>query len=228
MPDTVFFYAAGLGTRMRPLTDARPKPLIEVVGKSLLDHAIDLANDAKIERRAINVHYLAGQIEAHPSVAGMTILDERNSLLETGGGLRKAAGVLGDAPLFTMNTDAIWRGANPFDALARRWNPQEMDALLLLVPTGNAVGYKGSGDFELDTENRLSRGSGYVYSGCQIINPNRLREIDEVKFSTNLYWDLLAESGRLFGTVYDGQWCDVGQPESIALAEAMLAGSGNV
>ncbi len=222
MIDTAFFYAAGLGTRMRPLTDTRPKPLIEVAGKTLLEHAIDPAREAGITRLATNVHYLADQIERHPCVADFIILDERSKVLETGGGLKKAAQTLGNSPLFTMNTDAVWSGANPFSSLHRKWNSAEMGAFLLLVRTENARGYSGAGDFQIDAKGRLQRGSGFVYTGCQIIDPSGLANFDEDVFSTNLYWDRLCKENKLYGLIYEGLWCDVGRPSSIGIAEEML------
>lgn len=228
MCDRVFFYAAGLGTRMKPLTDTCPKPLIKVSGRTLLDHSIVQADDAVISDRAINVHYLADQITSHPSVQGMTVFDETKSVLETGGGLKNAVQTLGPEPLFTMNTDAVWSGENPFSALRRVWKPIQMGALMLLVPTANARGHVGPGDFDINPDGTLERGSAYVYTGCQIIDPSGLAEIDETHFSTNLYWDALKQSNRLFGTVYHGHWCDVGRPSSIPIAEAMLSETDHV
>lgn len=222
MIETAFFYAAGLGTRMRPLTNERPKPLIEVAGKTLLEHAIDPARAAGITRFATNVHYLAGQIKEHPATRDFMIFDESNKLLETGGGLKAATEKLGTAPLFTMNTDAVWRGENPFQKLGTHWDHSKMDALLLIVPTSKARGYSGSGDFELGVNGEIRRGTGFVYTGCQIVDPSGLSDFDDEVFSTNLYWDRLAQKRRLFGLVYDGLWCDVGKPDSIAIAEDML------
>lgn len=228
MIDTAFFYAAGLGTRMRPLTTTTPKPLIQVNGLSLLEHALRPARSYGIKNLAVNVHYLAEQIINHPATQDMMIFDEREDLLETGGGLKAALARLGTHPLFTMNTDAVWRGGNPFETLASGWWPKDMSALLLLVRKENAKGYKGLGDFDLINHGQVIRGSTYVYTGCQIIDPTGLVSIPETKFSTNLYWDQLADMKRLFGIVYDGQWCDVGRPESIEIAEQMLRETPNV
>ncbi|WIV50806.1 nucleotidyltransferase family protein [Marivivens sp. LCG002] len=222
MIETAFFYAAGLGTRMRPLTEDRPKPLIELAGKTLLEHAIDPARAAGITKFATNIHYLADQIKEHPATRNFVIFDEREKLLETGGGLKAATAILGVAPLFTMNTDAVWKGENPFQKLDKHWEHSKMDALLLLVPTSKARGYSGKGDFELGGNGEIRRGNGFVYTGCQIIDPSGLSDFEDSVFSTNLYWDRLAQKGRLFGLVYDGLWCDVGKPDSIAIAENML------
>lgn len=222
MIDSVFFYAAGLGTRMRPLTDNCPKPLIQVAGKPLLEHAVAPAKAAGIGTYAINVHYHPEQIERHPLTHEFIVFDERDKILETGGGLKKASQTMGNSPLFTMNTDAVWKGPNPFTALQANWDGEKMGALLLLVPTQNARGYSGKGDFERAENGQLSRGKGFVYTGCQIIDPSGLMDFDEDVFSTNLYWDQLAGQGKLYGLVYKGLWCDVGRPSSIPIAEKML------
>ena len=149
---------------------------------------------------------------------------EAPDILETGGGLRHALPLLGEEPVFTSNTDAIWKGPNPFDLLRNAWQPDKMDALLLCVPLKNAVGHSGSGDFLIDAEGRLSRGSGVVYGGVQILRTERLQHVREQAFSLNLIWTEMAKDLRLFGLTYPGQWCDVGTPEGIALAEEMLGG----
>ena len=222
------FFAAGLGTRMRPLTDDRPKPLVEVGGVTLLDHALDLGRAAGIGRMVVNVHYRGGMIRDHLAGRDIAISDETETLLDTGGGLRKARDLLGTDPVFTMNTDAVWQGPNPFEALTAAWDPDRMGALLLLVPRDRAVGHLGAGDFLIAPDGRIGRGPGLIYTGAQIIAPHVLDRIEEEVFSLNLAWTALAEEGRLFGTPYRGRWCDVGRPESIALAEAVLAEAGHV
>ena len=216
-PTSVLFFAAGLGTRMAPLTNDRPKPLVTVAGKSLLAHAMDLAET--IPTRVVNVHYLADQIIAmvDPTVI---ISDERDALLETGGGLKKAAPLLSN-PTFTMNTDAVWSGPNPFDVLREAWR-DEMDALLLTCPKSNAVGHLGHGDFVTAPDGRISRGPGNIYTGAQIIRTDVLQSISETAFSLNEAWNILLERGTLFGVEYTGKWCDVGRPDSIPLAEEMV------
>lgn len=221
-------FAAGLGTRMRPLTTTRPKPLVEVAGKPLLDHALEIADSAGIETIVANVHYLADQLVQHLAPRRVTVSDERERVLETGGGLRHALPLLGENPVFTLNSDSVWTGENPLSQLRARWDPERMDALLLLVPRRNARGHAGSGDFILGNEGRLARGPGLVYSGAQIIKTEGLAAISEDVFSLNRLWDRMLSDGRLFGTEHRGGWCDVGDPEGLAAAEAMLAGGADV
>ncbi len=221
-PDAVMLFAAGFGTRMGDLTRHRPKPLIPVGGKALLDHTLDLADAAGISRVVVNAHYHADQIEAHLQGSGAVLSHETPEVLETGGGLRHALPLLGDAPVFTANTDAVWQGTNPFEMLRNAWRPDDMDALLLCIPLENAVGHSGKGDFLLDEAGRISRGPGVIYGGVQIVKTDGLRDIKEEAFSLNLLWNQMQAKGRLFGLCYDGRWCDVGSPAGITLAEEML------
>lgn len=221
-------FAAGFGTRMAPLTADRPKPLIEVGGRALLDHALALAEGQRITRIVVNAHYRADQVVRHLAGHDVTVLTEAPEILDTGGGLRAALPVLGDGPVFTLNSDAVWSGPNPLATLGAAWDPARMDALLLLLPPENARGHAGPGDFRRDAQGRLERGPGLVYSGAQIVNPARLAEIPDRVFSLNRLWDLLADEGRLFGALHGGGWCDVGRPASIALAEALLKENGDV
>lgn len=222
-PDALMLFAAGLGTRMGALTATRPKPLIEVAGRSLLDHALLLADAAGIARVVANVHYLPDQIEAHLADRRVAISDERDRLLETGGGLRKALPLLGEGPVMTLNTDAVWTGPNVLAALRAAWRPG-MGALLSVVPLDRATGHTGSGDFALDAAHRVSRKGPFVYTGAQVIDPAGLAGIAEDKFSLNVLWDRMMAEGRAFALVHPGGWCDVGRPESIPLAETLLAG----
>lgn len=222
-PDSLMLFAAGFGTRMGALTRNRPKPLVDVAGRPLIDHALDLARGAGIGRIAANTHYLGDQIVAHLAGTGVMVSDETDRILETGGGLRKALPLLGPGPVFTLNTDAIWTGPNVLAALRAAWRPG-MGALLALVPVAHAVGHAGTGDFTLAPDGRIARGPGHVYTGAQIIDPEGLRDIPEDVFSLNLLWDRMLAEGRVFGLVHPGGWCDVGRPESIPLAEAMLHG----
>ena len=227
----LMLFAAGFGTRMGDLTKDRPKPLLEVAGRSLLDHALALADEAGISRRVINLHYLGDEIAAHLARRDVALSWEAETILETGGGLRQALPLLGPGPVLTLNTDAVWTGANPLRELATAWDGVRMEALLLLVPQSRATGHDGPGDFRLDPNGRISRadgGPGLVYVGAQIINPARLAGISQKVFSLNLLWDRLIAEGSAYGLVHDGGWCDVGRPESIALAETMLAQSGDV
>ena len=222
-PDALMLFAAGLGTRMRELTLHRPKPLLEVAGRPLLDHALDLARAAGVGRIVSNAHYRADQILAHLAGTGVRVSDETDLLLETGGGLRKALPLLGPGPVFTLNTDAVWTGPNVLDALSRAWDGDRMSALLALVPREAALGYTGAGDFALAPDGRISRGTGYVYTGAQIIDPAGIETIPDPVFSLNLLWNRILSEGRAYGVVHPGGWCDVGRPECISLAEGLLS-----
>lgn len=222
-PRAALVFAAGFGTRMRPLTDTMPKPLVRVAGKTLLDHALDLARDADLQRIVVNTHYRHDQIAAHLSGRDIALSHEAPEILDTGGGLRHALPRLGQPPVFTMNSDAVWRGENPLAMLTTRWDPARMDALLLCVPPDRVTGHGGGGDFTIAPDGQLIRGGKLVYSGVQIINPVGIHDIEDSSFSLNLLWNRLAAHGRLHGMAYDGHWCDVGHPGGIALAEEMLA-----
>ncbi|WP_368185605.1 nucleotidyltransferase family protein [Aestuariibius sp. HNIBRBA575] len=224
-PTSALYFAAGLGTRMRPLSDNTPKPLIKVAGKTLLDHALAIGTEARVKTNVVNIHYLADQVRAHLSDAEIVFSDETSALLETGGGLKHARPLLGNDPVFTMNTDAVWTRPNPFQTLASAWDPSKMQALLLLVPVENALGYSGVGDFEHLPDGRIQRGPGQVYTGAQIINPSILDGFSDGSFSLNLVWDQLLRDRTIFGVTYTGKWCDVGQPDSIPLAETLIENS---
>ena len=222
MPPLMIF-AAGKGTRMAPLTDHMPKPLIKVAGRNLLDRALDMGRDAGAARIVVNTHYLGQQIHDHLAGSDVQISDEADLLLETGGGLRKALPLLGDGPVMTLNPDVIWTGPNPLSALQDAWDDSRMDALLMLVAHDRARGRVGPGDFSLDQAGRISRKGDFVYAGCQIIRTERLAEIGDEIFSLNRLWDLMIAEGRAYGIAHPGGWCDLGRPETIPLAEAMLA-----
>lgn len=215
-------FAAGFGTRMGALTRDCPKPLIPVAGKPLLDHALDLARAAGLKTVVANAHYKGHLIESHLQDTGVAVSMEAPDILDTGGGLRHALPLLGAAPVFTSNTDAVWHGPNPFAMLQEAWDPLAMDALLLCVPQDNAVGYTRDGDFFLQADGQLKRGPGLVYTGVQILKTTGLNAISEEAFSLNVLWDKMHAQGRLFGLTYPGAWCDVGTPEGISLAESML------
>jgi MurNAc alpha-1-phosphate uridylyltransferase len=206
------------------LTKDRPKPLIEVAGKALLDHALDLCSADLVTHRVVNLHYLGAQIARH--LAGHDIaLSPEDPILETGGGLRAALPLLGTSPVMVLNTDAVWTGANPLAELAAAWDDTSMDALLLVAEVQNATGHRGTGDFLMDAEGRLTRAkgaSGVVYLGAQILRTDRLSSVPQQVFSLNLLWDQMIAGGRAFGLEHHGGWCDVGRPDSIALAESML------
>lgn len=221
----LMIFAAGFGTRMRPLTEDRPKPLVPVAGRALLDHALDLAGD---RRTLVNAHYRAEMIAAHLAPrADIKVQIEQPEILDTGGGLRAARATLGAGPWLTLNSDAVWRDApetpGPLALLEAAFAPARMDALLLLVPKDRAVGHKGKGDFLLDAEGRLQRGPGLIYTGAQIIAPAVVGALPPGPVSLNAAWDMAARTGRLFGLTYPGWWCDVGTPQAIPLAQGLLS-----
>lgn len=218
----ILLFAAGLGTRMGALTKDRPKPLVEVGGRALLDHALDFALIPEVGPRVVNIHYLPQMMRDHLRDRDVLISDESDRLLETGGGLKKAHDLLGGtSPVLTMNTDAVWKGPNPIPQLLKAWRP-EMEALLLVVPRANAHAHRGKGDFSLDGEGRLHRAPEHVYTGVQMIRCDRLDEVGDDAFSMNEYWNRMDARGGLYGTLYDGEWCDVGHPGALPEAEAML------
>lgn len=225
--------AAGLGTRMRPLTDKVPKPLVNVSGRPLLDHVLDRLAQAGVEEAVVNVHHHASQIERHVAERSgpprIIISDERDALLETGGGVRRALPLLGDEPFLTINSDTIWvEGAQPnLDRLIAGFDPESMDVLLLLAPAALSVGYDGLGDFRMDPDGRLLRRVErqvvpFVYAGAAIMKPALFQDSPEGAFSLNRIFDKALEAGRLFGVRLDGVWMHVGTPDAIALAEDAL------
>lgn len=218
-PRALMIFAAGFGTRMGALTRDRPKPLIGVAGRPLIDHAIAMAQRAGIRRIVANAHYLGDMVEAHLAPLGIPVSREVSRILDTGGGLRRALPLLGPGAVMTLNPDVIWTGGNPFDELRASWSPDGMDALLLL---GEVPGRRG--DFTRLPDGQITRGGALTYLGAQIMNPAVLGEIADEAFSLNKAWDILATRGRLFGALHSGSWCDVGTPEGIAEAEDLLAG----
>ena len=223
MPDALMLFAAGFGTRMGALTADRPKPLVEVAGRPLIDHALAIADGFGPLRRVANAHYRADQLAAHLAGRRVELSHEMPEILDTGGGLRAALPLLGTEPVFTLNTDAVWTGPNPLQQLTRVWDPDRMDALLLCAAPGSVVGRKGGGDFTLGPDKRLIRGGPLVYTGAQILKTDGLDGIEAPAFSLNLLWNDMAARGRLFGVMFDGRWCDVGHPDGIVAAEQMLA-----
>lgn len=226
-----FILAAGLGTRMRPLTNTRPKPLVQVKGRALIDHGLDRLADAGLDEVIVNVHYLADQLETHLKTRddlNISISDERDRLLETGGGIARALPLLGSDPFFVLNSDSIWweSGDSALQNLAMGWDDTRMDALLLLVAIEHSVGYDGHGDFLLDDDHRLTRrGSaphGPVYMGTGIFHPRLFTNIPEGPFSLNLLFDRAIQAGRLYGMMHHGEWMHVGTPDAILLAERRL------
>ena len=236
VPHTAMIMAAGLGKRMRPLTATRPKPLVEVGGKALLDHVLDRLRAAGVRNVVVNVHYLADALEAHlatrASGLNVTISDERRQLLETGGGLVRAEPLIDCDPFLALNSDNLWIDgpADTLKLLASQWDGDKMDALLLLVPQARAIGHKGQGDFHMDRVGRIRRRershvAPFVFTGIQIASKRLLRDAPNGPFSTNILWDRAMEEGRAYGAVHQGLWFDVGTPQSIPMTEAVL---GNV
>ena len=226
-PDAIMIFAAGLGTRFGDLVKDRPKPLIRVCGKPLIDHALDIAEEARVARRVVNVHYKPDLMKDHLAKrGGIVVSDESDWLLETGGGLRKALPLLGSKSVITMNSDAVWRGENPITRLRQAWDPDRMEALLLLIPLQSAIGHMGKGDFLLDKDGRLSRSAlgenGLVYSGVQIIRTDGVNEVGEEAFSLNRVWDIIHRRGGLFGIEYEGRWADVGTPQGLECTEKSM------
>lgn len=230
---TAMVMAAGLGTRMRPLTDERPKALVEVGGKALIDHVLDRLAEAGVETAVVNVHHFADQVEAH--LAGRTrprvlISDERSGLLDSGGGIRKARPLLGDDPIWVANIDSLWiEGATPaLEAMKALWDPQIMDLCLLLVPRGQGIGFEGPQGFFRDAQGRLTHSAEpepptpFANVGFQILKPQLLDEEPEGAFSIVPVWKKVSAVRRLYGAVMDGFWMHVGDPAARDAAEARL------
>ena len=220
-------FAAGLGTRMGPLTANQPKPMVKVAGTPLIDHALKLTKGQPVQTPVVNLHYKADILIQHLRGQSVTLSDETDLLRDTGGGLRHALPLLGPDPVITLNTDAIWSGPNPIAQLLSEWR-DEMEGLLLLIPTPQVIGHKGAGDFVIDPNGRLGREPGHIYSGIQMIRTDGLASIKEDVFSLNKLWDQAIKRGTLYGTTYAGRWCDVGQPDSIPLAEQLIAKTQHV
>ena len=219
-PQSAMVFAAGFGTRLGPLVEHQPKPLIKVAGKPLIDHALDIVEDAGVARCAVNLHYRSSQLENHlRGRRNLTLLTESPDLLDTGGGLLNAVSVVGKGPVFTLNADTVWSGPNPLLKLAQAWKPDSMEALLLLVPTECAIGHQGGSDFVRTEERRLRRAAegelGFVYTGAQIIDTRCLPATGERVFSLNVVWNRLMNKGTLAGTVYKGVIGDAGNPSGL-------------
>jgi MurNAc alpha-1-phosphate uridylyltransferase len=227
--------AAGLGTRMHPLTTALPKPLVKVAGQALIDHVLDRLADAGVETAVVNVHHMADLIERH--LANRTrpkieISDERGELLDTGGGVVKALKLLGPEPFLHMNSDTLWiEGVTPnLSRLGAMFDPARMDILLLLASTTASIGYEGRGDFRMAPDGRLSRRAErevapFVYAGAAILSPAQFADAPRGKFSLNKYFDRAIDAGRLYGTRLEGTWMHVGTPAAIRAAEAAITES---
>jgi N-acetyl-alpha-D-muramate 1-phosphate uridylyltransferase len=231
--DTAMIMAAGKGTRMMPLTADRPKPLIEVGGVALLDHVLDHLRSAGVGKVVINAHYRAVQVEDHmlrqAADFDVTISDERDLLLDTGGGLVRALPLISDDAFLCVNADNWWTddGENAFVRLMRAWDDEAMDVLMLLIPFARAHNTQGKGDFEMDADGRLSRRRGdttaaYVWTGIQMLSKRLIVEPPSEIFSTNIFWDRAIAEGRCYGLEHRGLWFDVGYPAAIAATEQKL------
>jgi MurNAc alpha-1-phosphate uridylyltransferase len=234
-PKRAMILAAGLGKRMRPITVTTPKPLVEVGGRALIDRVLDRLERAGVDEVVVNVHYLADLVGVHVarrSQPAIVISDERDRLLDTGGGIAKALPKLGRAPFYVMNSDSFWiEGARPnLDWLAAGWRDDRMDALLLVAATVRTIGYSGRGDFRMDPAGRLVRRPErevvpFVYAGAAILHPRLFADAPQDAFSLNLLFDRAMEAGRLYGVRLDGLWLHVGTPEAIGEAELTIADS---
>lgn len=226
--------AAGLGTRMRPLTDVLPKPLVQLCRKALLDHVLDRIADEGVPQAVVNVHYKAELVEAHLQARTkprIIISDERGLLLETGGGLKKALPLLGDDAFLVHNSDSVWLegvGSN-LARLFAAWEPAKMDCLLMLALGSASVGYSGKGDFSSDSEGRIRRRREgevvpFVYTGVQIVHPRLFADTPDGAFSMNALWNRAMLTGRAYATRMDGLWMHVGSPDELAEAEQVMGG----
>lgn len=231
LPKTAMVLAAGLGQRMRPITESLPKPLIEVRGRAMLDTILDRLEDAGIAKVVVNLHHLGEMIETHlkdrktPAI----VFSREQDLLETGGGVTKALALLGEHRFFVLNGDVCWLdGLTPaLHRLGAAWNEAEMDALLLLHPTCSAFGYEGFGDYFMDPEGRLRRRqerqiAPFIHAGIQILHPRLFADAPAGSFSLNKLYDKAQEGGRLWGLRHDGEWYHVGTPAELRAVEDAL------
>jgi len=233
MPETAMVLTAGFGTRMRPITDSRPKPLVEVLGRPMIDHTLGKLARAGIRRVVLNLHYKGAMLRRHLEQSppeGMEVLfSQEDEILDTGGGVVKALPLLGAAPFFVLNGDMLWHDGtmNVFSMLADRWDDGRMDALLLMVPTVSAIGYYGMGDFTMLPDGRLQRRrqahvAPFLYGGIQLVHPRFFRDPPAARFSTNLLWDRAGEEGRLYGIRHESDWMQIDTPDAIPLANEIF------
>jgi len=235
---TAMVLAAGYGERMRPLTNGMPKPLVPLAGRALIDHVLDRLAAAGVETAIVNVHYLPEQIEAHLQArsnrAPRTIVsDERERLLDTGGGATKALPLLGDGPFFVHNSDSVWsEGVTPaLPNMLRVWDPEHMDCLLLLAPLSTSIGYNARGDFDMTPDGRLSRRGErqvvpFAFAGVSLCTSALFENAPEGPYSLNVLWDRALAKDRLYGVRLDGRWMHVGTPASLKEAEASFEHEG--
>lgn len=232
MPERAMVLAAGLGERMRPLTEHKPKPLIEVRGRNMLDRVLDRLAAAGVPEAVVNLHYLGEQIESHLAERrhpAIVFSNESDQLMETGGGVTRALPLLGKQPFFVINGDIVWLdGPVPaLERLAAAWDPKTMDILLLLHPVSTAFGYEGQGDFHMNLAGRLQRRgereiAPFIFAGVQLLHPKIFRDVPETPYSLNLLYDRAIEAGRLWGLRHDGEWFHIGTPQGLAEVEEAL------
>lgn len=233
--------AAGLGTRMRPLTDCLPKPLVRFAGRALIDHVLDRLAAAGIGEAVVNVHYMAELIEAHVTNRDrprIVISDERDALLDTGGGVVRALGRFGGEAFIIHNSDSVWAedgvlaGQSNLDRLVDQWDDSQMDCLMLMARRGDSIGYDGRGDFHMDKMGRVARRqegqiAPFVFAGVSIAGPRLFDGAPGGAFSLNKLWDRAIEAGRLRGVQLEGTWMHIGTPDALADAERLVGGGGN-
>ena len=231
VPTHAMVLAAGLGLRMRPLTQNLPKPLLEVGGETMLDQALERLQEVGVVKVVVNTHWLPEMIEKHLSdrTAPIIEISREDELLETGGGIAKALPLLGNDAFYAANADIVWRDG-PIPALRRLahvWDDNKMDALMMMTATVRANSYDGSGDFMMDPLGKLTRRpereiAPYVFTGLQILHPRLFRDLPSGPFSMNVLYDRALEAGRLFGMAHDGDWYHVGTPDAIDVADAEI------
>ena len=221
-PQAVMIFAAGFGTRMMPLTKDRPKPMVPVAGRPMIEYALEHARAMKPDQIVMNLHYKGQVLRNYLAQGDVQFIDEEPEILDTGGGLKNAASMFGFAPVFTLNPDVLWLGPNPLEVLSSAWDPHSMDALLLCIEPQEASGTSHKGDFALAADGMVTRAPSLIYGGAQIIKTSLLGSISERVFSLNLVWDQLIESGCCRGVQYPGSWCDIGSPHGLQAAERLL------
>jgi MurNAc alpha-1-phosphate uridylyltransferase len=234
MIDRAMVLAAGLGVRMRPLTDTRPKALVELHGVTLLDRALAKCRAAGVSLIVVNSHYKAEMIHSHVAAMGDIVRSPEDDLLETGGGVCKALSHLGSQPFYVVNCDSVWNDKSPpaLERLSVAWRDDEMDGLLLLQPTEVAVGYDGVGDFSIGAAGRMRRraegdSASLVFMGVQLLHPRLFEGCIVARYSLNRLYDQALAAGRLFGLVHDGDWFHVGTPEDLAVTERLMSAGGS-
>ncbi|WP_378946347.1 nucleotidyltransferase family protein [Mesorhizobium sp. ANAO-SY3R2] len=231
IPAVAMVLAAGLGKRMRPITETMPKPLVRISGKTLLDWGLDSLAEVGVEKAVVNVHYLPDQIIEHVAsrhAPRVKISDERDGLLDSAGGIVRARQELGADPFYIVNADTFWidHGMPNLARLALAWDASRMDILLMLADLSQATGHSGGTDFLVEANGQLRRAAGspdgLIYAGAAIIHPRMFEDAPEGPVSLNRYFDQAISAGRLFGMQMHGSWITVGTPEAIAPAEAAV------